>query len=112
MAYSEAKVIAGGLAHIPIIIGLFWLIRSYFNKRINNFDLAQKPTKLKTPLKKVENKVTDLKKPENKATETNKVANKVSNDAKLENKSSKSISSEIKTVPPKPKKILKLIKSP
>ena len=32
MAYSEAKVIAGGLAHIPILIGVFWLIRSYFNK--------------------------------------------------------------------------------
>ena len=26
MAYSEAKVLIGGLAHIPIVIGLFWLI--------------------------------------------------------------------------------------
>ena len=112
MAYSEAKVIAGGLAHIPIIIGVFWLIRSYFNKRINNFDLAQKPTKVKAPLKKVvtkamennkvANKVSDAsKKPEDKVSETNKVANKASDAKKLENKSSKSISSEIKTVPPK-----------
>ena len=122
MAYSEAKVIAGGLAHIPIIIGIFWLIRSYFNKRTNNFELAQKPTKVKPPLKKVEsktienkkvvNKVSETKKLENKVTETNKVANKVSDAKKLENKSSKSISSEIKTVPPKTEENTKIDQKP
>ena len=28
MAYSELKVVAGGLAHIPIIIGVFWFIQN------------------------------------------------------------------------------------
>ena len=142
MAYSEAKVIAGGLAHIPIIIGIFWLIRSYFNKRTNNFDLAKKSTKDKPPLKKVEkkavankkveskvsdtkklenkvtetkkvaNKVSDATKIENKVTETKKVANKVSNATKLENKSSESISSEIKTVPPKTEENTKIDQKP
>ncbi len=142
MAYSEAKVIAGGLAHIPIIIGIFWLIRSYFNKRTNNFELAQKSTKVKPSLKKVENKaiankkveskVSDNKKLENKVTETNKVANKVSDATKIENKvtkinnvankvsdainpenkSSASISSEIKTVPPKTEENTKIDQKP
>jgi len=142
MAYSEAKVIAGGLAHIPIIIGIFWLIRSYFNKRTNNFELAQKSTKVKPPLKKVENKtvekkkvvskVSDATKLENKFSETNKVANNVSNTTKLENKvtetdkfankvsdatklentSSKTISSEIKTVPPKTEENTKIDQKP
>jgi len=132
MAYSEAKVIAGGLAHIPIIIGIFWLIRSYFNKRINNFDLAQKPAKVKPALKKVENKVSennkvvskvsdtkkveikvnDPKKLENKIPQTNKVTNKSSDTEKLENKSSKSISSEIKTVPPKTEENTKIEQKP
>ena len=132
MAYSEAKVIAGGLAHIPIIIGIFWLIRSYFNKRINNFDLAQKPAKVKPALKKVENKasennkvvskvsdtkkveikVNDPKKLENKIPQTNKVPNKSSDIEKLENKSSKSISSEIKTVPPKTEENTKIEQKP
>ena len=31
--YSQAKVLAGGLAHIPIIIGVFYLILKFFNKR-------------------------------------------------------------------------------
>ena len=142
MAYSEAKVIAGGLAHIPIIIGIFWLIRSYFNKRTNNFELAQKSTKVKPPIKKVENKavannkveskvsdtkklenkvsdtkklenkVSDAIKPENKVTKTNKVTNKVSDAIKPENKSSESISSEIKTVPPKTEENTKIDQKP
>ena len=106
MAYSEAKVIAGGLAHIPIIIGIFWLIRSYFNKRTNNFESAQKSTKVKPPLKKVENKplankkvenkVSDPKKLVNKVIETNKVANKVSDAIKLKIRLPKLIKSLIK----------------
>jgi len=142
MAYSEAKVIAGGLAHIPIIIGIFWLIRSYFNKRTNNFELAQKSTKVKPPTKKVENKavankkveskvsdttklenkvtkidkvtnkVSDATKLENKVTKIDKVTNKVSDAIKPENKSSESISSEIKTVPPKTEENTKIDQKP
>ncbi len=29
MAYSEAKVLAGGLVHIPVLIGVFWLVQSF-----------------------------------------------------------------------------------
>ena len=31
MAYSETKVVIGGLAHIPIIIGFFYLIRRQYS---------------------------------------------------------------------------------
>ncbi len=34
MSYSEARVIAGGLAHIPIVIGVFGFIQSFILKRI------------------------------------------------------------------------------
>ena len=33
MVYSQAKVIAGGLAHIPIVISVFYLVMTTFNKR-------------------------------------------------------------------------------
>ncbi len=33
MAYSEANVVAGGLAHIPIIVGVFGLVQSFILKR-------------------------------------------------------------------------------
>ncbi|WP_269607880.1 FAD-binding oxidoreductase [Prochlorococcus marinus] len=33
MSYSEANVIAGGLAHIPIIVGVFGFIQSFILKR-------------------------------------------------------------------------------
>ncbi len=55
--YSQAKVIAGGLAHIPVVIAVFYLILTTFNKRA---------------LKFVEEAKT--KKPEAKAVETKKVA--------------------------------------
>ena len=35
MVYSQAKVIAGGLAHIPIVIGIFYFIMTFFNKRLS-----------------------------------------------------------------------------
>ncbi len=35
MAYSEAKVVVGGLAHIPIVVGVFWLIQSFILRRID-----------------------------------------------------------------------------
>ena len=113
MAYSEAKVIAGGLAHIPILIGIFWLIRSYFNKRMDNYEENSKSIKAKPPVKKVvetkkiENKVSELKKVEKKVPELKKVEEKLS-DAKVEVKSEKTLSSEIKTVPPKTKEPTKI----
>ena len=55
--YSQAKVIAGGLAHIPVVIAVFYFILTTFNKRA---------------LKFVEEAKT--KKPEAKAVETKKVA--------------------------------------
>jgi len=55
--YSQAKVIAGGLAHIPVVIAVFYFILTTFNKRA---------------LKFVEEAKT--KKPESKAVETKKVA--------------------------------------
>ena len=35
--YSQAKVIAGGLAHIPVVIGIFYFILTTFNKRALKF---------------------------------------------------------------------------
>jgi len=55
--YSQAKVIAGGLAHIPVVIAVFYFILTTFNKRA---------------LKFVEEAKT--KKPEAKAVETKKAA--------------------------------------
>jgi len=55
--YSQAKVIAGGLAHIPVVIAVFYFILTTFNKRA---------------LKFVEEAKT--KKPDSKAVETKKVA--------------------------------------
>jgi len=55
--YSQAKVIAGGLAHIPVVIAVFYFILTTFNKRA---------------LKFVEEVKT--KKSEPKAVETNKAA--------------------------------------
>ena len=37
MVYSQAKVIAGGLAHIPIVISVFYFIMISFNKRALEF---------------------------------------------------------------------------
>ncbi len=55
--YSQAKVIAGGLAHIPVVIAVFYFILTTFNKRA---------------LKFVEE--TKTKKPEAKAVEPKKAA--------------------------------------
>ncbi len=55
--YSQAKVIAGGLAHIPVVIAVFYFIFTTFNKRA---------------LKFVEEAKT--KKPESKAVEPKKAA--------------------------------------
>ena len=55
--YSQAKVIAGGLAHIPVVIAVFYFILTTFNKRA---------------LKFVEESKT--KKPQSKVVETKEVA--------------------------------------
>ena len=47
MVYSQAKVIAGGLAHIPIVISVFYFIMKTFNKRALEFAEANKSIKLK-----------------------------------------------------------------
>jgi len=42
MVYSQAKVVAGGLAHIPIVISVFYFIMTTFNKRALKFAEANK----------------------------------------------------------------------
>ena len=54
MVYSQAKVIVGGLAHIPIVIAVFYFIMTFFNKRAIDYAESNKP-------KKVEKKVSDPK---------------------------------------------------
>ena len=54
--YSQAKVIAGGLAHIPVVIAVFYFILTTFNKRALKFVEEAKT-------KKPESKVVEPKKP-------------------------------------------------
>ena len=86
MVYSQAKVIAGGLAHIPIVIGLFYFIMTFFNKRALEFDEANKP-------KKVEKKV---EKTETKGQSTAPVKNEI----KTESEKLASVSDKTKTATP------------
>jgi len=65
--YSQAKVIAGGLAHIPVIIAVFYFILTTFNKRALKF-VEQKKTK----------------KPEAKVAEPKKVAVSKAEPSKIE----------------------------
>ena len=51
MAYTEAQVITGGFAHIPILIGIFWLVNKYFVRRAKTFEESMNPKKDKTPIK-------------------------------------------------------------
>ena len=48
MVYSQAKVIAGGLAHIPIVISVFYFVMTTFNKRALEFAKANKSIKPKS----------------------------------------------------------------
>ena len=50
MVYSQAKVITGGLAHVPIVISVFYFIKTSFNKRSLEFFEANKSIKLKSKL--------------------------------------------------------------
>ena len=54
MVYSQAKVIAGGLAHIPIVIAIFYFIMTFFNKRALEFAEANKPKKVEKKVEKTE----------------------------------------------------------
>ena len=75
MVYSETKVIAGGLAHIPIVIGVFYFIMTFFNKRALKFAEANNPKKPEAK-KAVETKIES--KPEaNKVVETKTESNPV-----------------------------------
>jgi len=77
--YSQAKVIAGGLAHIPVVIAVFYFILTTFNKRALKF-VEESKTK-KPESKAVEIKKTAVSKVENSKieapkTETSKVVKK------------------------------------
>ena len=48
MVYSQAKVISGGLAHIPIVISVFYFVMTTFNKRALEFAEVNKSIKLKS----------------------------------------------------------------
>ena len=52
--YSQSTVIAGGLAHIPVVIGVFSFIQKFFSKRASNFPQDTEPKK--SPVKPVEQK--------------------------------------------------------
>jgi len=54
--YSQAKVIAGGLAHIPVVIAVFYFILTTFNKRALKFVEEAKT-------KKPDSKAVEPKKP-------------------------------------------------
>ncbi|KGG03418.1 MULTISPECIES: FAD-binding oxidoreductase [Prochlorococcus] len=64
--YSQAKVIAGGLAHIPVVIAVFYFILTTFNKRALKF-VEQAKTK------KPESKALEPKKPVVSKAENSKI---------------------------------------
>ena len=69
--YSQAKVIAGGLAHIPVVIAVFYFILTTFNKRALKF---VEESKLKKPeAKAVKPKDVNVSKTEAPKTDLNKV---------------------------------------
>ncbi len=77
--YSQAKVIAGGLAHIPVVIAVFYFILTTFNKRALKFveeSKTKKPeSKAVEPIKPVVSKAENSK-IEAPKTEIPKVAKK------------------------------------
>jgi len=87
--YSQAKVIAGGLAHIPVVIAVFYFILTTFNKRALKFVEEEKTKKpeakvvepkkvgaLKTEAPKTEALKTEAPKTEAPKTEAAKVVKK------------------------------------
>ena len=72
--YSQAKVIAGGLAHIPVVIAVFYFILTTFNKRALKF-VEEAKTK-KPEAKAVEPKKVTVLKTEAPNTEAPKAVKK------------------------------------
>ena len=72
--YSQAKVIAGGLAHIPVVIAVFYFILTTFNKRALKF-VEEAKTK-KPEAKVVEPKKVIVSKTEAAKVEAPKVVKK------------------------------------
>ena len=98
MVYSQAKVIAGGLAHIPIVIGVFYFIMTFFNKRAIEYAEANKPKKVEKEVEKSELK--------------EKIATPAKIEAKVEVEKNTSDSSEIKTETPNNAEITNIDKKP
>jgi len=77
--YSQAKVISGGLAHIPVVIAVFYFILTTFNKRaLKSVEQAKtkKPEAKAVEPKKVTVSKTESPKTEAPNTEAPKVAKK------------------------------------
>ncbi len=77
--YSQAKVIAGGLAHIPVVIAVFYFILTTFNKRALKFveeAKTKKPEAKVVEPKKVAVSKTEAVKTEAPKTEVPKVVKK------------------------------------
>jgi len=77
--YSQAKVIAGGLAHIPVVIAVFYFILTTFNKRALKFVEEAKTKKSEEKAvepKKVAVSKTEAPKTEAPKTEAPKVVKK------------------------------------
>jgi len=72
--YSQAKVIAGGLAHIPVVIAVFYFILTTFNKRALKF-VEEAKTK-KPEAKAVEPKKVTVSKIEAPKTEAPNIVKK------------------------------------
>ena len=98
MVYSQAKVIAGGLAHIPIVIGVFYFIMTFFNKRAIEYAEANKPKKVEKEVEKSELK--------------EKIATPAKIEAKVEVEKTTSDSPEIKTETPNNAEITNIDKKP
>ena len=77
--YSQAKVIAGGLAHIPVVIAVFYFILTTFNKRALKFveeAKSNKPEAKAVEPKKVAVSKIEAPKTEAPKTETPKIVKK------------------------------------
>ena len=82
--YSQAKVIAGGLAHIPVVIAVFYFILTTFNKRALKFVEEAKTKKpeakavepKKVSVSKIEAPKTEAQKTEAPKTEAPKIVKK------------------------------------
>ena len=100
MVYSQAKVIAGGLAHIPIVITIFYFIMTFFNKRAIEYAEANKPKKV---VKKVEKTEIKAKSDAAKKVET-KVKEEKQPSVSAETKTEAPINQENTTIDKKPMK--------